>query len=75
MKKVAIIEDCDYDLILEELNVAKDYLKSMRKTRNSNGAMRHIDNAIDILTGECSSTKDIKHAIDDARSAAIVDWR
>lgn len=75
MKKVAIIEEGDYDLILHKLAVATDILKRMRKTKNVNSAMHHIDDAIDLLTGECSSVKDLKRSIDDARSSAIRDWR
>ncbi len=75
MKKVVILEEGDYNLILHDLNVCKDIIKHMRKTKNVGRMEKSLDHLLELLTGQDSSMRDLKNRIDLVKSLATVDWR
>lgn len=65
MRKVIILEECDYNLIMSSLRSSKDVLKHMSQTKNSRRVASYVDEAIRLLTEEDSSVRDMKNRISD----------
>lgn len=58
MKKVIMLEEGDYNLVMSALRSSKDVLKRMRNTKNVGCVDYYVSRAIELLTSEDSSTSD-----------------